>query len=393
MNAFRTVQEARSYAAMLCALLVGQEVVWFALSRVFAFPFYDFYEISPVKGEVILLSIFLLILSVFFCVLACFLVVPFKKLFLRSSDLKVVILVSVLVNIYLVIFLSDSARYEAGGLSGLNGVLYFFSSILNIFIAVVLVRHGDMVFSKSFRLFYVYVFLLSLLLRIDGLSSALFLFCTFVLFKSGSGFRLRTICFIATVAATGMVIGFFSKWAEVPDYLSLDFFLRWVLARFSIQAEHAFTYLSGDSILNSGVCGVCDVFYNSILNRLHFAGLSDGAYLYPRSVSEALFFDMRGEYGAGSSPGFFLGALLLGPLYFVGIGIVAILFVNFFYRSTNYIPVWLFPALIFFSKGVHANILEYFIVVSPLILYSGSFLLACLVNLVNSNHIGYFSSK
>lgn len=87
---------------------------------------------------------------------------------------------------------------------------------------------------------------------------------------------------------------------------------------------------------------------------------------YPRSVSEAVYYDMMGEFGAGSSPGALLGTYMfswigamLFPLFF------SFIFVNFFYGYREKITFFQACLYVFAFKTLHSNVAEYVTIISP----------------------------
>ena len=173
--------------------------------------------------------------------------------------------------------------------------------------------------------------------------------------------------------------GIAAKFSVLPDYFTPSFMLDWTIARFSIQAEQAYNYLSGESIIGRDV-QYLELVLNAFSNRLDLV-LGDPVFFsYPRSLSEALLFDMTGGYGGGSSPGVLLNTILQGPFFFMVPLMLSVIFMQFFYGFKEKFSLLKIAAYSFLFKGLHANFSEYFTLISPTIVLLVFFVFASLLN-------------
>ena len=161
--------------------------------------------------------------------------------------------------------------------------------------------------------------------------------------------------------------GFNAKFDTVPDYLTPEFTLRWVVSRFAIQAEQMYTYVFGNSVIGKDVTYM-ELVLRSISDRFDLVFTNYVTLEYPRSVSEATFYDMKNGFGSGSSPGALLGTTLSGPFFFVPILTFSVIIFNLMYGITRKITFPEICAYSFLLKPIHANFSEYLTIISPTLL-------------------------
>src|SRR3546814_15754707 len=88
--------------------------------------------------------------------------------------------------------------------------------------------------------------------------------------------------------------------------------------------------------------------------------------IFPRSVSEALYYDMYGQYDAGSSPGFFLSLMLNGFLSIPVLYIFIFLIYQLFYGVNRKFSLIGLIALVLITKIIYVTISDFFFILYPL---------------------------
>src|SRR3546814_6698469 len=147
-----------------------------------------------------------------------------------------------------------------------------------------------------------------------------------------------------------------------PDYMA-----KLLISRLSISAEQGFTFMACDSLLNrSGEYFA--LIERALQDRMDILMGGSPVIIFPRSVSEALYYDMYGQYDAGSSPGFFLSLMLNGFLSIPVLYIFIFLTYQLFYGVNRKFSLIGLIALVLITKIISVNISEYFVIVSPVTL-------------------------
>ena len=325
VNSFSVVRRNTCY--FLCFLYL-QDVFWLALSRVNFASGQALYNVAPFDWLYLLEFATLALGFSLVCVFFCYVIRPFGQIASSRCLILAVLLVSIILNFISVFIIGEGARYESGGLTGVGGIVYVLKQSFSLASVVIILRHKSVVGLVPARL--VLLFAASLAVTIDGLASALYLGVFLFLYldvKVKSPFKLA----LFGGAGAGLFwFGIAAKFSVLPDYFTPSFMLDWTIARFSIQAEQAYNYLSGESIIGRDV-QYLELVLNAFSNRLDLV-LGDPVFFsYPRSLSEALLFDMTGGYGGGSSPGVLLNTILQGPFFFMVPLMLSVIFMQFFY--------------------------------------------------------------
>lgn len=367
---------ARSNTTNFVALLLVQDIIWFVINRVMMSASWSFYSISKFGLLNFALYVVIAIAMWGFAVFFCRHVKDFRKFRFPLIAVRALILVAIVTNIYMPAFVEANARYVSGGLVGLSGIIYNISRVLSLCSMILIVRQRYNQ-DPSFSWTWTGAFCVSYGLSIDGLAPAMTLSAFLMLLIKD--LKLKNVLFGAIgglgVALT-MVIGFNQKFNELPYYMTPTFFVQWVLARLAIAGEQGYRYISGESLLNSDGQYI-NLILRSVENRIDIISGKFPILTFPRSVSEALYYDMYGYFDAGSSPGFLLGLILNNvisiPILFLYCTIFFQMFsgVNFRFRVIHLFLL----ALI--TKTIYTNTSEYFVVIAPALVTLIFFLITC----------------
>jgi len=370
---------AQRNTASLMAFLFLIEIFWLVASRLVRATIYvhSSYRVSPLEwGPMILFAL----LAVFFAWVSrtgAYLVRPLPKIQISHLAMRAIILVAVAVNVLMLVSVDQDARYTSGALTGISGVIYGFSQALTMTSLLLVLRHRDM--SSRVPQWLVLVLLASYGLTIDGLAKALLLAVFLGLYMDVQVRRPLRLAVASGVGVALYWLGISAKFVDVPEYFTPSFIVRWVVSRFAIQAEHMYTYLSGESIVGDRI-SYFDLVGRAIIERFELVFNGDTFYEYPRSLSEALYYDAWGFYGAGSSPGIFLGTAVQGYWLFLVVPLfMTYVFFQFFYGTLKRVSFLHIAAYSFLFKGVYTNFSEYLTIISPNILYLAFFVLGCLI--------------
>ncbi|HEY9090055.1 hypothetical protein [Parasphingorhabdus sp.] len=370
---------ARTNTFRFIAVLFVSDVFWLTLNRLMSTTGWVFYNTSSFRLDFYLLTVagaaFFSLIAYFFCRIITFIPkIPVPKLLIVS-----IFVAAIFTNLITATFLTEGARYTSEGLTGINGIVYAISRSLSI-LSIILSIKDKYSERTGINIMIVMALLLSLIATIDGLSIAITISCFVFIYFQTSGFK-NIILFLSVLMAFMLLLylGFQSKFTIIPNYLTPEFALRWSIARMAISSEHLYMYISGESILN-GEGEYLKLIIRSWANRwgVIFQG-SNILFEYPRAVGEATYFDMYNEYGAGSSPGFYLGILLNKSFSFIFLFGAVYIFGQMFYGIRKIFNIVELYALVLITKVIHANISEYIVFLSPLTLSLFTFVLAAII--------------
>jgi len=367
---------AQRNAGMLVALLYLQDIFWLIVSRI-QLSFYEpMYLISSFEWSIFAFFILLTTFFAGFGIVAARLVRPLRKISAPRRTIPAVIFLATCLNLIQFGVLVTSARYVSGGLTGSAGVIYGTAQAMSLASMVLLIRAKKS--GRRLSKVWLLAFLGSLAITIDGMAAAL-LIGMFVLIILDIRIHRPERAIALMAVATGLLwLGFQAKFSQVPDYLTPEFMARWTIARFSIQAEQMYTFLAGQSLIGDSI-SYLDLVFRAISDRLDLVMGRPLMLEYPRSVSEAIYYDMRGAFDAGSSPGALLGTTLQGVFFFVPPFVFAFLFLQYFYGIHEKATLPQLFAYSFIFKTLHANFSEFLTIISPTLLVVVIFLLACLL--------------
>lgn len=379
-----TLALARRNAGFLVALLYLQDIFWLIVSRV-TLTFYEpMYQVSrfewPIFGAFIVLATMFAGLGMVFTQLMR----PLRKIPVSQWVISAVVLIAIGLNILVFTLVPSNARYVSGGLTGSAGIIYGATQATTLASMILLIRAQKQ--GRTFSKIWLFAFIGSFALTIDGLASSLTISFFAAIIFNIRVLRVGRVIALAALALALAWIGFNLKFSEIPTYLTSEFMTRWMIARFSIQAEQMYTYVVGNSVIGDQI-SYLDLVFRAISNRFDLIKGQPTMYEYPRSVSEATYFDMMGFFYAGSSPGALLSTAHLSPFFFVAPFVYGFLFMQYFYGISERVSIFQLFAYSFLFKTLHANFSEYLTIISPTLLVVGVFLLACLVSVRNRNCI------
>lgn len=373
-NALRV---ARRSTALLLVLIYLQDIFWLAASRGLHVLYGPIYPVAPFDWLIVLAFVAYAALFAGFAYLVAGMVRPIPKLVVARSILPASLILAIALNVATAIVLPSDSRYVSGGLTGMAGIAYGVKESLKLAVVALLIR--ERMRGQRIPRVWTLLFLMSCAFAIDGLASALTVGVITVLLVDIRFSRPRTLIIALAAGAVLLWVGFAAKFSAVPDYVTPEFMFRWLIARFAIQAEHMYTFLSGESVIGSTL-SYSDLVLRAISNRFDIVMGDSPVLVYPRSVAEATYYDIYGFFGGGSSPGALLSTLLFGPmLFFLVPFFLAFLFIQFFYPFSS-VPSFIhLCAYSFLFKTVHSNFSEYLTVISPTLMISAAFACACLV--------------
>lgn len=373
---------ARRNACALVAFIYLQDVFWLTASRVSHSFVEPFYRVSPFEWSAVFVYVALAAIFATTGGVAALAFKPLGKVMISPRWIVMAVALTVGLNLVRLAVLDGNARYVSGGLAGGGGIIYGISQAFNLAVGLLCIRQKKI--GNPLPRAWSIPFFLSLFLTIDGLASALtagiFIFLAFDLEAIKLKRKhVKKYLALSLLLFVFLWVGFNSKFSEIPDYLNLEFILTWLIARFSIQAEQMYHFVAGQSVFNEYL-SYWDLISKSISNRIDLL-LGNPIFIeYPRSVSEALYYDMMGVYDAGSSPGILLGTALQGPVAFMIAPIfLAFLFLQLFFGIERKASILEIFAYSFVLKGLHSNFSEFFTVISPTILYAAFFLAGSLL--------------
>lgn len=368
---------ARRNTALLVAFLYLQDIFFLSVSRIQLSYSGPMYIVSRFEWPLFWLFVVIAILFAIVGMIAAQVLKPLRKIKVSRRFISGIILLAILLNILTFLLLVGNARYVSGALTGKLGVLYGVSRALTLAsIVLFILRKKD---GSPFSKILFFSFTGSLLVSLDGLASALTLGMFLVLILD---VRIRRPIRLIVLMALGSGLfwmGFNLKFTQIPDYVTPEFMFRWTLARFSIQAEQMYTFIAGESVIGDKL-SYLDLIFRAISDRFDLVAGRPLSLVYPRSVGEATFYDITGNFDGGSSPGALLSTAYMGPFFFIVVPFFyAFLFLQFFYGIDEKVTFVQLCAYSFVFKSVHSNFSEYLTIISPTLLVVAVFGLSCLL--------------
>lgn len=369
---------ARANAVRLMIVLFFQEIAWLVLHRLTLAKGWAFYHISEFHLTTFLLMVLLASSAVAIAALFARSISRFPRIQMGGKVINVTFLVAIIGNIISADFLTEGARYTAGGLTGVTGFIYGVAKTASL-MAMVFALKGKYGQGRPVNRILLLAFILSVFATIDGLATALTITCFLFLMLETSGWQRVAIFFsLSLVTAVVFYYGLSAKFTELPAYFTPEFAVRWAIARMSIAAESLYKFLSGESMFNEPYAYI-DLLKESYYNRYQLLIGERPLFNYPKSVAEGFYMDMHGRPGAGSSPGLFLGTGIHGIFAPVFLLVFVWLFMQFFFGFSRVLSFVHIFAIGFILKAIHANVTEYIVLISPNTLALFGFTLACLI--------------
>lgn len=375
---------ARRNAAMFFAVLILQDVLLLTLRRVALDDNWTFYRVSQFRIENYLLYTSLAAALCILTAILCYRSTIYPKLKIHPNLIKAFFVSAILANVLSFSFIEENARYVSGGLVGISGIIYALSLTLNLSAMLLLVKFR---ISKEqrFSLIWSMALAASFALNIDGLASAMTI-SAFMFLVLADEIRLKNILpmFVAAFGTGAAVFwGFSQKFREIPSYVTPEFLIKWVISRFAISAEQGYTFISGDSVLNRPG-EYFALISRAFVDRASIIVGERPVIVFPRSVAEALYYDMYGQYDAGSSPGFFLGVILNGLIALPIIYLYCLVTVQMFSGFGKRMGLISLFAIGFIAKSVYANVSELIVLISPVTPVVILFIFICFVGIRES---------
>jgi hypothetical protein len=356
--------------------LYAQEILWLALNRFINDGDIQFYFTSDFVWQNFLKYSLLILFFSFTFALLVIISRPSKRLSVSIKLVKFFVFLTASILVLKAGVVHGDARYTSGGLTGFAGIVYFASNALFLMSVIILFKARlNEVYSLNA---YSFILLFSYSITIDGLAPALTLLCSTVILFNLFHKNLLGLIFLLSLMIALLYLGVQAKWTEAPDYLTPHYFVSWVLSRFSIQSEQFYYYISGDSYISS-FGDYVDLLVRAFNLRLDV--IFQGAYtpIYPRSVSESIYYDMKGEYFSGSSPGIALGTAHLMLGFFVFQYFVVLIVKNIFMGNRLSVRLWMMVPVAFLLKPIYTDSSEFFALISPILVYALSIYFASIV--------------
>lgn len=389
MDSSEKLRLARWNTAALMFFLYIQEIFWWVASRFQIYFFEEFYAVSPLDGFSFLWFCSIALSFSVIAVLATKISFPVPRVIVPRCFVNFSVWGAILCNIAIFVFLDEKSRYTSGALTGISGVVYFLGRAINLAAMLLMIKSLNVSGLAVSRVMFI-LFLTSFALTIDGLASALLLVAFLVLMMKGFGIYevvlmffsprsgLPKVFFVSAIGALVFYVGFSAKFSQVPDYLSVEFLVRWAVSRFSIQAEQAYSYLSGFSSIGSEY-GYLELIGRAISDRADVILGINPDVQYPRNISEAIHYDMKGLYGSGSSPGLLMNTAMQKVFFFLPILFYSFIFLQFFYNFTEKVTLLHLFSYAFLFKALHTNFSEFFVIISPNLLYLVVFVVVAVI--------------
>lgn len=375
---------ARKNAFRLIVVLFLENIVWFVLNRVFSGEEWSFFLISQFNIEIFLLMTIIAFIFIAFSKFSVRFVNKFHDISVGYWFIPAIFLTAIIGNAASSIFLLAGARYSEGGLTGGVGVIYAIAKAASL-MAMTLSIRAKYCGSPKIGLAWLALLIASLLATIDGLATALTICMFLFIMMDTRGLKGAILVVIAACIGVPLLyIGFMAKFTVIPSYITPEFSFHWAVARMSISSESLYKYLAGESMFSeSGV--YIDVLKDTYFNRFQVITGGIERLVYPRSVSEGFYMDMSGVSGAGSSPGFYLGLILNGIFSPLMLFIFVWIFAQFFFGFRSVISYPRMYAISFVLKSTHANVTEYLIIFSPVLVAFVGFIVASMVKVRPKN--------
>lgn len=376
------LKNARRNTALLLAVLYLSDIFWLVVSRSnFVIGRYKLAAFDWVYFG------FFVALSIAFCLVAVFISCyarPFPRFRVSSWFILLLIAFAIGLNVLSMLVVDPAARYRGGSFTAFSWVVHVLSTALSLGTVMLIIRENET--GKRISLKWMLGLLASYALTIDGMASALTLFMFIFLMFGFGRFSIGKTLMAVGLAAGLFFVGFHAKFKDVPDYVTPDFIVQWVSARFSVQAEQMYTYISGNSVVGNEV-SYLDLITRAASNRIDL--VSGDFYIEekPKNISEAMSYDMHGAYiDSGSSPGILVNTAMQGPIFFIVVpAFFAFFFIQHFYGVLKRLSIAEIIAYSFCFKVLHSNFASMFSIVTPSVISMVVFFGFCIITSGRSN--------
>ena len=335
---------------MSVRLIYFISVLW--LLEAFGFFLAQIFEVSQAykTGEHLIPVILAILFSLpLLLVLAWFgyrLSFTFRQQKMAFVSIEVTLILLIIFNILTLYFIPSGARYIDGTFTKWTLLLYFFKNGFFVWATI-----ASLSGKNEVGLFLKYCSILSCLLIVDGLASALSIFAfTYLLLKDTRFFKYWFVFFGASLLYLGL--------ASKGDISHLITGLNaWVVSRFSIPVETLGLYLNGEHYFKS-IFDFTDFLTESFACRTSsFFNNGGRACQEISSIGSANYYSLYGEIKGGSGTGIILSLYLGLMLSFIPL-IVFFCGISIIFRSAgkaDYLSLFIFAWIL---KGVYFNILD-----------------------------------
>lgn len=360
------------------AIIASLDLFPFIISRFLELP--SAYAKSDASLSLILFS-FLMVLAALALVT---LILLLMKKYIRirvNVPIKSVLIVGIFATLYTSYMLNGliptlgGARYQSGGFTPITLVFYALNNSIFIFVIFWLAKYQ---YKSRSLLWIAYIYFFLQLLLVDGAGPLITLMCGIIIINAkvvnNTNF-LRTLVLLTFVVVGGALLKFYQTDAGQLDRSAEDI-LSWVIGRYGLKYETFLMWLNGESVI-SGPIAYYDLLFKSLGYRSSFIS-GEAITDFPKTLAEAIYFDLYGLADGGSSPGLIYGLWLSG---FGGI-ILPLVIVSCMKQYFSDLDTELtFLQLLAFSwifSTVFANLFEIQILLSPSFALASSFFFAAL---------------
>ena len=289
------------------------------------------------------------------------------QIIINQGALEKIVYISFFFNLFNFYLNQFYSRYEAGQLTGLFGIYYVVSLGLNIAAFSLLIRVGAD--RKKIKLMMA-LHGFSMFGRVDGIAEILVLISMIYIYIVICGIKTKILSLFMIFFYSILVLyGVQVKLGEsfTTNYL-VEYMPMWTVERLAIHSYQWEVVLNGGSIIKN-LHDFIITAWNSFLLRIDLlCNCNLGNSSLPKSISEAMYYDLYGLYGSGSSPGVMTSISLMGPLgllviYWNAI-ISRLIFSNIEFKF-GYFGMIAFGVA---YKILYVDISEYLAIVSPVTL-------------------------
>jgi hypothetical protein len=236
--------------------------------------------------------------------------------------------------------------------------------------------------TKLLMIFHVF----SMIGRVDGIAETVVLISVMYIYMTVCKVNMKILGLSMLILSSVVVLyGIEIKLGEnfTSDYL-FEYIPLWTVERLAIHSYQWGEVLNGASIIKD-LTDFILIAWNSLLLRFDLlCGCNLGQSSLPKSVSEAMYYDLYGLYGSGSSPGVMTSISLMGPLGLLVIcwnGIISkLIFTNI---EFNFGYLSMIPLCVIY-KILYVDISEYLAIISPAVVI---FVILLIISLVRIGDI------
>ena len=308
------------------------------------------------------------------------LIPPIKKYKMNYRWIKILVLATIVIQLIHSFVISPDARYVSGSLTGASGIFYGISKSMTV---------ASMLMMIKYRQYFLTLGPLSILfistyfLTIDGFSSALLIFFFLYIFfieaiQKSLTSRIFLVLIFGPVAAVLLWGAAFNAKYVFGFDSGLEESFYWGIHRLATQPQSFLLYLSGQSLIQ-GPFELFQIISQSFSDRADIL-LGDQTYLsYPRNLSEAVYYDLYGFYGSGSSPGLIYFLILSSIFMPFFLFVLAVLLINYFDTAKRYSLISLIM-IGYILKFMFNDLSEVITIISPSFV---GFVLIMALSLVN----------